>query len=201
MTKWPGEWVSKCRHEVQRSHLKGGLLDEWLCLFPTSSSFAESQNGKMRGTTPSDSDDEAEKDLRPRLKFEDNLHQRHVLDGLNNMRRNKHFCDVVLQVSLLQIFMKYQNLCLTHSICHFQVGKQEYFAHRVVLAAMSPYLMELFNSEQPTRKELEGAMVYELNGGFNKSALQVLIEFGYTARYVRTDMSTYIHRISASIFD
>lgn len=69
----------------------------------------------------------------------------------------------------------------------WQIGKQDYFAHRAVLAAASPYLMDLFNSpsEQPTRKEIEGinGIVYQLNGGFNKKALEKLIEYSYTARY------------------
>ena len=55
------------------------------------------------------------------------------------------------------------------------------------MAAASPYLMDLFNSahEQPTRKEMEGSngIVYQLNGGFEKHALQKLIDFAYTARY------------------
>ena len=59
-------------------------------------------------------------------------------------------------------------------------------AHRLVLAAASPYWMELFTSEedQPTRKEVEidGGMLYELNGGFQKDALERLVEYSYTAR-------------------
>ena len=46
--------------------------------------------------------------------------------------------------------------------------------------------MELFTSEedQPTRKEVEidGGMLYELNGGFQKEALERLVEYSYTAR-------------------
>lgn len=60
------------------------------------------------------------------------------------------------------------------------------FAHRAVLAASSPYLMDLFNheDEQPTRKEVEASngIVFQLNGGFRKDALEKLIEYAYTAR-------------------
>ena len=68
----------------------------------------------------------------------------------------------------------------------FQIGQHDIPAHRVVLAAASPYWMELFTSEedQPTRKEVEidGGMLYELNGGFQKEALERLVEYSYTAR-------------------
>lgn len=66
----------------------------------------------------------------------------------------------------------------------FQIGKQDIPAHRAVLAAASPYLLELFTSEedQQTRKEVEGAVVYQLNGGFDRDALERLIEYAYTAR-------------------
>ena len=54
------------------------------------------------------------------------------------------------------------------------------------MAAASPYLMSLFNQDedQPTRKESEGSnrIVYELNGGFDKEALERLIEYAYTSR-------------------
>jgi hypothetical protein len=69
----------------------------------------------------------------------------------------------------------------------FQIGKQEFCAHRAVLAAASPYLMELFTSadDLPTRKEVEefnAGIVYQLNGGFGKDALERLIDYAYTGR-------------------
>ena len=74
--------------------------------------------------------------------------------------------------------------CILHDF--FQIGQHDIPAHRVVLAAASPYWMELFTSEedQPTRKEVEidGGMLYELNGGFQKEALERLVEYSYTAR-------------------
>ena len=44
--------------------------------------------------------------------------------------------------------------------------------------------MELFTCEDdlPTRKEVEGSTVYQLNGGFDKESLERLIEYAYTAR-------------------
>ena len=34
------------------------------------------------------------------------------------------------------------------------------------------------------RKEIQGGILYELNGGFTKVALEKLIDYAYTARYV-----------------
>ncbi len=60
------------------------------------------------------------------------------------------------------------------------------YAHRAVLAAASPYLMDLFSGEKgkPTRKEVETAngIVYQLDDAFQKDALEILIEYAYTAR-------------------
>jgi hypothetical protein len=59
-------------------------------------------------------------------------------------------------------------------------------AHRVVLAAASPYFVELFtrDEEGPTRKEVEGGgIVYELDGGFSKESLDKLIDYAYTSLY------------------
>ena len=76
-----------------------------------------------------------------------------------------------------------------------QIGQHDIPAHRVVLAAASPYWMELFTSEedQPTRKEVEidGGMLYELNGGFQKEALERLVEYSYTARLEVRSRPTY----------
>ena len=72
-----------------------------------------------------------------------------------------------------------------------QIGKQDFCAHRAVLAAASPYLMELFTSadDLPTRKEVEevaGGIVYQLNGGggFEKDAIEIIVDYAYTGRWV-----------------
>jgi hypothetical protein len=63
--------------------------------------------------------------------------------------------------------------------------------------------MDLFGSakEQPTRKEIEGSngIVYQLNGGFEKHALEKLIEYAYTARYVRVIYCFSLARAAASL--
>ena len=65
-----------------------------------------------------------------------------------------------------------------------QIGKQDITAHRLVLAAASPYFAELFTSDRggPSRKEVEGGgIIYELEGGFSKEALDILIDYTYTS--------------------
>ena len=56
----------------------------------------------MRGGSPvDDDDDDTEKDgvqPKPNLRWEDDGLQGQILESLNQMRKNKHFCDVVLQV-------------------------------------------------------------------------------------------------------
>lgn len=57
-------------------------------------------------------------------------------------------------------------------------------AHRVVLAAASPYFVELFTSDRsgPSQKEVEGGgIIYEMDGGFSKDSLERLIDYAYTS--------------------
>ncbi|VEN59804.1 unnamed protein product [Callosobruchus maculatus] len=75
------------------------------------------------------------------LEFFDDVHQGHILNSLNMMRKNRHFCDVILHV-----------------------GSNEIHAHRAVLASASPYLFELFSSDED-KKGSENVVTYRLNGG------------------------------------
>jgi len=127
-----------------------------------------SSNGVGKGSSSkSDDDDDTEVAGVPpvsALLWEDDDLRCQTLNALNHMRRNRHFCDVTLQI-----------------------GKQDFCAHRAVLAAASPYLMELFTSadEGPTRKEVEevaGGIVYQLNGGFEKDAIEIIVDYAYTGR-------------------
>lgn len=49
------------------------------------------------------------------------------------------------------------------------------------MASASPYLFELFTTDQD-QKRPENIVTYKLNGGFDKNALQVLIDYAYTAK-------------------
>ncbi|CAH1163471.1 unnamed protein product [Phaedon cochleariae] len=92
------------------------------------------------------------------LEFFDVVHHGTILESLNTMRKNRHFCDVILHV-----------------------GNTEIHAHRSVLASASPYLLELFTTEED-QKRFENIVTYTLNGGFDKDALQILIEYAYTGK-------------------
>ncbi|XP_056640302.1 influenza virus NS1A-binding protein-like isoform X1 [Diorhabda sublineata] len=92
------------------------------------------------------------------LEYFDEALQVHLLKSLNMMRKNRHFCDVILYV-----------------------GNTELHAHRSVLASVSPYLFELFSADQE-QKRTENVITYKLNGGFNTSALQILIDYAYTGK-------------------
>ncbi|KAK4316829.1 hypothetical protein Pmani_012046 [Petrolisthes manimaculis] len=85
----------------------------------------------------------------------DVLHQR--LGQLNQLRKSRHFCDVVLQV-----------------------GSSEIPAHRAVLSCASPYFFELFTSEHARKTPQEGKLLYKLCGGFEKESVDLLVNYAYT---------------------
>lgn len=97
-------------------------------------------------------DEENQKEV---LVFDDAECVNSTLKNLNKLRKNKHFCDVVLQV-----------------------GAHEIHAHRPVLASASPYLFELFSMDAEGGHEFR----FKLNGGFEKEAFERLIDYAYTAR-------------------
>uniref|UniRef100_A0A1L8DLL9 BTB domain-containing protein n=1 Tax=Nyssomyia neivai TaxID=330878 RepID=A0A1L8DLL9_9DIPT len=94
------------------------------------------------------------------LKFTDNDLKSSFLQALATMRKHRLFCDVILNV-----------------------GNTDIHAHRNVLACVSPYLMELFSAEQQTQIGAGDGSIpsYRLNGGMSKIALQILVDYAYTA--------------------
>ncbi|XP_049818009.1 influenza virus NS1A-binding protein homolog isoform X2 [Aethina tumida] len=91
------------------------------------------------------------------LEFIDETHQSTTLAALNKMRKNRHFCDVILHI-----------------------GNIEVHAHRAVLASASAYLFELFSNDQDP-KRFENVVTYTLNGGFDQNAMSTLIDYAYTS--------------------
>ncbi|XP_063590001.1 influenza virus NS1A-binding protein homolog B-like [Penaeus indicus] len=81
----------------------------------------------------------------------------HRLGQLNQLRKSRHFCDVVLQV-----------------------GSSEIHAHRSVLACASPYFFELFTAEDEHKSAREGRLLYKLNGGFDRDSIERLVNYAYT---------------------
>ncbi|KAL1501193.1 hypothetical protein ABEB36_006569 [Hypothenemus hampei] len=95
-----------------------------------------------------------------RLEFLDEVHQPAILKALKMMRKNRHFCDVILHVENTEIH-----------------------AHRAVLASASPYFFELFTTDQDQKQQrLENVITYKLNGGFSQHALDILTDYAYTGK-------------------
>ncbi|XP_025835540.1 influenza virus NS1A-binding protein isoform X3 [Agrilus planipennis] len=103
--------------------------------------------------------DMVENEINLNLVFHDEVHHGNLLEGLNKMRKNRQFCDVILHV-----------------------GNIEIHAHRAVLASASPYLFDLFTNDQEQKLPVENIITYKLNGGFDKHALQLLVEYAYTSK-------------------
>ncbi|KAL1115136.1 hypothetical protein AAG570_007167 [Ranatra chinensis] len=95
---------------------------------------------------------------KPGLSFTDDRHPSLVLHSLNMMRKNRTFCDVVLHV-----------------------GGSELHAHRAVLASVSPHLLEMFSTDDD-KGIRETIISYKLNGAFERSALDKLIDYAYTSK-------------------
>ncbi|KAH7984438.1 hypothetical protein HPB52_020724 [Rhipicephalus sanguineus] len=93
------------------------------------------------------------------LVFDDSAHLNKVLMNLNKLRKNKQFCDVVLHVGSDQ-------------------DMHEIYAHRAVVASVSPYLFELL--AQKTKGTLQNQC--KINGNFDISAFERLVDYAYTSR-------------------
>ncbi|KAK7866963.1 hypothetical protein R5R35_014736 [Gryllus longicercus] len=92
-----------------------------------------------------------------------------ALQALHMMQRSRRFCDVVLHVG----------------------GGAELHAHRAVLAAASPHLLELFSADeevtamrpqQAPAAQAAALRSYSLNGACDRAALEKLVDYAYTAR-------------------
>ncbi|XP_039297787.1 influenza virus NS1A-binding protein-like [Nilaparvata lugens] len=106
------------------------------------------------------SSDEMAEQTNAGLVFEDELLPPRTLHNMNMMRKNRSFCDVILKV-----------------------GGTEIFAHKAVLAASCPHFLELFHAEDGLKGGTrETVVTYHLNGQFDKDALEIIINYAYTAR-------------------
>ncbi|GAB6023335.1 hypothetical protein CHUAL_014213 [Chamberlinius hualienensis] len=87
--------------------------------------------------------------------YEDPEQLNATLKGLNTLRKNKHFCDVVLMI-----------------------GAHEIHAHRPVLACASPYLFELFSTSTNSANRIDRFKLEDVD----KDAFERLVNYAYTAR-------------------
>ncbi|CAF1104954.1 unnamed protein product [Didymodactylos carnosus] len=87
------------------------------------------------------------------ISFPENTHPPDLLDGLNDLRLNKKLCDVILVVD-----------------------KQQFYCHKNVLAATSPYFRAMFTGEM-----FESSQSLVTLNGVDADAIAELIEYAYTA--------------------
>ena len=83
-------------------------------------------------------------------------HPKNLLESLNLLRCRQELCDVVLEV-----------------------GSKRIYAHRVVLAACSPYFHAMFTGELQESKQTE----VEIKD-IDEHAMEILVEFAYASHIV-----------------
>ena len=84
------------------------------------------------------------------------LHFRSTFNELNLIRKRQELCDVALQV-----------------------GSRKIFAHKVILAACSPYFRAMFTGELAESRQREVTIC-----DIDESAMEILIDFCYTSHIV-----------------
>lgn len=89
--------------------------------------------------------------------FDDNTYRESIFENLNKLRKNRQFCDVILQIEASDV--------------------KEIFAHRAVLACASPYLFDLFTAESKGNRNQ-----YKLTGNFDFDAFESLVDYAYLGR-------------------
>ena len=103
---------------------------------------------------------EKQKEVKPSniFVFDDSTYRESIFDNLSKLRKNRQFCDVILQIEASQ-------------------DVKEIFAHRAVLACASPYLFDLFTAESKGNRNQ-----YKLNGNFDFDAFESLVDYAYLGR-------------------
>ncbi|XP_077538260.1 influenza virus NS1A-binding protein homolog isoform X3 [Haemaphysalis longicornis] len=145
-----------------KNNLDSGLQPPLVASHSSDCAFSGTNSGAMDPTLVINTiDEEEQKPAKPAemLVFDDSAHLNKVLMNLNKLRKNKQFCDVVLHVGSGQ-------------------DVHEIYAHRAVVASVSPYLFELL--AQKTKGTLQNQC--KINGNFDISAFERLVDYAYTSR-------------------
>jgi len=139
----------------------GGANGESSCQKKMISDNSAYVNGLNEANHGHESEDEAQEDNTkpPSMLVQDEEFSNGTLPALSKLRRNRQFCDVLLQV-----------------------GTWEIPAHRVILACCSPYLFELFSTDDGGKCSEENIITYKLNGCFEKDSLEHVINYAYTGK-------------------
>ncbi|XP_075553007.1 influenza virus NS1A-binding protein homolog isoform X3 [Dermacentor variabilis] len=151
-------WTSASYPDVRDSGLQPPVVES----LSSDCAFRGTNSGTMDPTVVINTlDEDEQKPAKPAemLVFDDSAHLNKVLMNLNKLRKNKQFCDVVLHVGSGQ-------------------DMHEIYAHRAVVASVSPYLFELL--AQKTKGTLQNQC--KINGNFDISAFERLVDYAYTSR-------------------
>ncbi|KPM04163.1 kelch-like protein 1 [Sarcoptes scabiei] len=91
-----------------------------------------------------------------RLEYTSDKHSKFLLDSLSILRRRNELCDIILIV-----------------------GHKKIYAHRVVLAAYSPYFLAMFTGELAESRQTE-VVIRDID----EQAMESLIDFAYSSQIV-----------------
>jgi len=97
--------------------------------------------------------------------YEDSDHHNYLLEKLNTLRKNKQFCDVILQVGTQQ-------------------DVYEIYGHRAILASASRYFLDIFTTDSNSASVgVPQIQLYKLlSSKYDVDAFNYLLEFIYTSR-------------------
>lgn len=98
--------------------------------------------------------------------YEDKDHNNFLLEKLNTLRKNKQFCDVILQIG------SQQDVC-------------EIYGHRAILASASKYFLEIFQTNDPNASAygVSQIQLYKLlSNKYDVDAFNYLLDYIYTSR-------------------
>ncbi|KAK7792616.1 hypothetical protein R5R35_009149 [Gryllus longicercus] len=118
-----------------------------------SSSLHYHRQRRPSGDSDSTSGGEPSKETSDEYHFEEHSHPKEVLRGLNELRKENHFCDVTLSVDNVK-----------------------FPAHRNVLASFSPYFKAMFTS-----KLAESRQSVVVVNGVEPAMMSLLLEYAYTS--------------------
>ncbi|XP_018497156.1 influenza virus NS1A-binding protein [Galendromus occidentalis] len=98
------------------------------------------------------------------IEFDNSTAASSVLENLNKLRKNKQFCDGVIQVSS-------------------KVDTHEISCHRAVVASVSPYLFEVFN-QRVENNTADRALADHcvLSGDYDIDVFESLVNYAYTSK-------------------
>ncbi|XP_066295552.1 kelch-like protein 20 isoform X1 [Branchiostoma lanceolatum] len=138
----------KVRFE-QSTDFGGEFLLKFTFYSPVTTAHCQAMAAHMHPVTPQE-----EEVPRARMAYSSDKHPRQTLEAINSLRKRRELCDVVLIV-----------------------GDRRIYAHRVILAACSPYFHAMFTGELAESRQTE-VIIRDID----ERAMELLIDFAYTSQ-------------------